>query len=291
MNAKLTQKMHALCRYIREHADTPLTLAALSQRAHLSPFHLQRSFKAAVGMTPKEYLAACRAQAFKRGLRNDNKIAAAVYAAGYGSGSRVYERLNTNLGMTPKQYRAGGAGVAISYITADTALGVLMMAATDRGLCFVQFDNSATKLLAQLRDEYPQAAIAAAHAKQAPAFKKWMQLLRGYIDGKVTRLDLPLDVRGTAFQLLVWRYLQSIPYGSVQSYSEVAAGIGKRSAVRAVASACAANNVAMLIPCHRVIRGDGSLGGYRWGLARKRVLLDKERSTFRAAAANESQRQ
>jgi AraC family transcriptional regulator of adaptative response/methylated-DNA-[protein]-cysteine methyltransferase len=202
----------------------------------------------------------------------------AIHEAGYGSSSRMYEKVDTQLGMTPQQYRKGGAGVEISYAFAETPMGLLMMGATDRGICFVQFADSRRELEDMLAQEYPAAHRAPMSKPPSSEFQAWMTALTNHLAGRLPHLDLPLDVRGTAFQLKVWRYLQSIPYGSVQSYGEVAAGIKKPTAVRAVASACAGNVAGILIPCHRVIRSNGELGGYRWGLERKRALLDQERS-------------
>jgi AraC family transcriptional regulator of adaptative response/methylated-DNA-[protein]-cysteine methyltransferase len=270
--------MQELCRYIEAHAHEPLTLATLSRQAHLSPFHLQRSFKEAVGVTPKQYAEACRMRSLKQKLRGSGTVTEAVYDAGFGSGSRVYERVDTRLGMTPSQYRKGGAGVEISYASSPTQLGTMMIGATDRGLCSLQFGDSEARLLAQLAREYPAAKISPMPPQRKGQFADWIRALSQYLAGSTTALDLPLDVRGTAFQMKVWSYLQRIPYGEVQSYSEVAAGIGSPRAVRAVGSACARNEVALVIPCHRVIRGDGGLGGYRWGLHRKRALIERERA-------------
>ena len=271
-------RMQKLCRYIEAHAHEPLTLRALSRLAHVSPFHLQRSFKSVVGVTPKQYAEACRMRSLKEKLRGGGTVTEAVYDAGFGSGSRVYERVDTRLGMTPRQYRKGGAGVEISYASSPTPLGTMMIAATDRGLCSLQFGESEAELRARLVEEYPAARLSPMPPERKGQFAGWMRALSKYLAGSSTTLDLPLDVRGTAFQMKVWSYLQRIPYGEVQSYSEVAAGIGRPRAVRAVGSACARNEVALVIPCHRVIRGDGGLGGYRWGLHRKRTLIERERA-------------
>jgi len=271
-------KIRELCRYIESHPDDPHDLAELAARAGLSRFHLQRSFKAAVGLTPKQYVDACRVRKLKQSLRGAKDVAEAVYDAGFGSSSRVYERADTRLGMTPNQYRRGGSGVAITYATAQSPVGLMMIGATDRGLCFVQFGDSEDALLTALKREYPAATIAEMGAPHPPEFDKWMDALLKHLSGNEPRLALPLDIQATAFQMRVWNYLQSIPYGEVQAYGEVAAGIGQPSAVRAVARACASNTVAIAIPCHRVIRGTGELGGYRWGIARKRALIDLERS-------------
>jgi AraC family transcriptional regulator of adaptative response/methylated-DNA-[protein]-cysteine methyltransferase len=237
-----------------------------------------RRFKQVMGITPGEYAEALRMRRLKGALRESEDVTAAVYDAGFGSSSRVYERADTRLGMTPLQYRRGGQGVAITYATSPSALGLLAIGATDRGLCFVQFGQSEEDLSAALRREYPAAQIVPMEQPHPPEFARWIAALDEHLAGNRPRLDLPLDIRATAFQMRVWNYLQSIPYGEVQSYGEVAAGIGKPSAVRAVARACASNTVALAIPCHRVIRGTGELGGYRWGLARKRALIDRERA-------------
>lgn len=273
-----TARIESLCRYIEEHADQALSLEDLSRRAHLSVFHLQRRFKAVTGLTPRQYVEACRLRALRTQLRDGETVTRAIHDAGFGSASRVYARVASRLGMTPKQYRGGGAGIAISYASDITPLGLLMMGATDRGLCFVQFGSDESVLLAQLRAEYPGAAIAAMDQTMAAEFQRWMQALAAHLAGNQPALHLPLDLRGTAFQMRVWSYLQQIPYGELRSYTEVAEAIGHPRAVRAVASACAANRVALLVPCHRVIRGDGSLGGYKWGLERKRVLIEQERA-------------
>jgi AraC family transcriptional regulator of adaptative response/methylated-DNA-[protein]-cysteine methyltransferase len=274
---RATAQVRDLCRYIEAHPDEAPGLKELAARAGISRFHFQRSFKAIAGVTPKEYVEACRVRKLKGSLRESKDVTEAVYDAGFGSSSRVYERADTRLGMTPMQYRRGGQGVAITYASAMTPLGILMIGATDRGICFVQFGQSEEELGAGLRREYPQAQIAPMTKPHAPEFEKWIAALTKHLAGNQPRLDLPLDIRATAFQMRVWNYLQSSPYGEVQSYGEVAAGIGKASAVRAVARACASNTVALAIPCHRVIRGTGELGGYRWGLERKRALIDLER--------------
>lgn len=278
----------SLCRHIETlvkdgRGQSQLTLQALSRHGHLSPFHLQRRFKAALGVTPRQYAEAYRLQMFRSLLRAQTPITQAIHAAGFGSTSRVYERAAMQLGMTPRQYRAGGAGFEISYASTLCPLGMLMMAATDRGLCFVQFAEVEAQLLDMLRCEYPRARLRPMSDAARPAFDAWMLALGAYLDGSCRDLDLPLDLCGTAFQMRVWRYLQQIPYGETKSYRQVAQAIGVPGAVRAVGGACAANKVALLVPCHRVIRGDGGLGGYRWGLARKRALLDKERARYRVA--------
>jgi AraC family transcriptional regulator of adaptative response/methylated-DNA-[protein]-cysteine methyltransferase len=269
--------MQAMAHYITAHAEESLPLARLADQAGMSPFHFQRAFKAALGISPREVQAAARMARFKAALRGGGEVLGAAFDAGYGSTSRVYEAVDGGLGMTPSAYRAGGAGEVITYTVRKTALGPLMMAATPRGVCFVQFGEDAAALLAQLEREFPKAALApAGPAAQAP-LDAWMDALAAHLAEASPRPDLPLDLIGTAFQIRVWRFLLSVKPGDVVSYSELAAGAGSPRAVRAAASACAANRIALLIPCHRALRADGSLGGYRWGLERKRALLDAER--------------
>ncbi len=272
-------RIRKACELIARNADQPLSLKRIASDVGMSPFHFQRRFKAIVGLTPKELQEAERVRRFKTGLKSGSSVTAAIYDAGFGSSSRVYERVDTRLGMTPLQYRQGGRGLAISHAASRTPLGCLMIGATDRGICFIQFGDSEKELERQLVAEYPRAAHAPMPPAHAATFATWMRALSAYLEGGTRALDLPLDVRGTAFQMRVWRYLQTIPYGEVQSYSEVARGIGRPTAARAVAQACAHNAIALAIPCHRVIRGNGELGGYRWGLARKRTLIDRERAT------------
>ena len=273
--------MHEICRYIEKHYQQRLTLALLAEQAGMSPSHFQRSFKAAVGMSPKKYQDGCRIRMFKDSLKShlkpEGNITQAMHSSGYESSSRLYEKIDTHMGMTPGTYRRGGADELISYASAETVLGPVMIGATDRGICFLQFDDADDRLLAQLNLEYPKASFQPMPIETQPQFDQWIAQLNEFLEGKARVLDLPMDIRGTAFQCMVWDYLVSIPSGTLQSYTEVANGIGKPKAVRAVASACANNKIAITIPCHRVIRGDGSLAGYKWGLARKRSLIDLER--------------
>lgn len=272
------ERIRQLCEYIRANSGNgePLSLEHLSRQAGVSPFHLQRTFKAAVGVTPKQFLERCRLEALKTKLRESDSVTAAVYDAGFGSSSRVYERSDSQLGMTPRAYREGAKGLTISYATVETRLGQLMLGATTRGLCFLQFGDSADQLLEMLREEYPAAMLRAMPAPYPEQFELWMESLSRYMRGEQVNFDLPVDVQATAFQMKVWMYLRSIPHGTTESYAKVAAATGDPKATRAVARACASNPVAIVIPCHRVIRGDGDLGGYRWGLERKQALLDNE---------------
>lgn len=274
----INKVVHDLARQIDANPEQTFRLSQLAKRAGYSPFYLQRNFKAIIGSTPKEYQTAARLRTLKNELRRDAPVSDAIYQAGFGSGSRVYEKADGQLGMTPSEYRSGGKGLTISYASGRTPLGLLMIGATDRGICFLQFGDRDEELQAELARQFSAAAIKPMPATHAQEFESWMAALNRHLRGLEPRLDLPLDVRGTAFQLIVWRYLQKVPYGEVRSYSEVAAAIGKPKAVRAVARACASNSVALLIPCHRVVRGTGELGGYRWGMQRKRVLLDTERA-------------
>jgi AraC family transcriptional regulator of adaptative response/methylated-DNA-[protein]-cysteine methyltransferase len=269
--------MQAMARYIADHAEDALPLAHLADQAGMSPSHFQRAFKAVLGVSPREYQSARRLARFKLALREGEGVLEAGLDAGFGSTSRIYDMADGSLGMTPSAYRAGGAGEHIVHATRETTLGPLMMAATRRGVCFVQFGESAEALLAQLAAEFPKAALLPAALAAAAPLDDWMAALAAHFEQAAPRPDLPLDLRGTAFQIRVWRFLLSVKPGDVVSYSEVAAGAEKPRAVRAAASACAANRIALLIPCHRALRADGSLGGYRWGLERKRALLDAER--------------
>ncbi len=271
-------KLVEVARYIQSHADERLTLGELAERACLSPSRFQRVFKAAFGVSPKVYQDAIRMQRFRGALKDGDDVTSAIFSAGFGSVSRIYGEEVRNLGMTPKAYRSGGEGELIAYVCRDTALGPTMMAATSRGVCFVQFGKNRETLVEQLRAEFPKARLVASAAQDDPALDAWVQALDEHVSQGKPRPDLPLDLRGTAFQMQVWRFLLSVREGDVLSYGELAAQIGRPKAARAVASACAANRVGILVPCHRVLRGDGNLGGYRWGPERKRALLDAERS-------------
>ena len=270
-------KLVKIARYIEAHAEEQLTLETLAKKSGLSPSRFQRVFKSTFGVSPKAYQDSVRMKRFKSALREGDDITEAIFSAGFGSVSRIYGEQLHNIGMTPKAYRSGGAGETITHVCRDTALGAMMMAATERGVCFVQFEKNKKALLDQLRAEFPNAKLIASKAQDSPELDAWIEALDAHISQGAPRPDLPLDLRGTAFQMKVWRFLLSVPEGDVLSYGELAAHIDRPKAVRAVASACAANRVGVLVPCHRVLRGDGSLGGYRWGLDRKRALLDAER--------------
>jgi len=277
-NDKTLQKFIELARYIADHADERLTLERLARRVHLSPSRMQRVFRSTFGVSPKKFQQAARSDRFKALLRDGSDITEAIFASGFGSTSRVYERSTHSIGMTPKAYRAGGQGETLTWACRETALGPIMMAATDRGVCFAQFGDDCEPLLEQLRSEFPQAELQAYDGAGSAQLERWIEALNDYIQNRQPRPEVPLDLRGTAFQIKVWEFLLSLQDGDVISYAELARGIDKPRAVRAAASACAANRVAVLVPCHRILRGDGGLGGYRWGLARKRALLDAERA-------------
>ena len=273
--------IQAMCRYIEDNYQQRLTLNDLAKQAGLSPSHFQRIFKQVVGMSPKKYQDAWRMNKFKSQLKSGEDITDAIHNVGYESSSRIYEKLDTHMGMTPTSYRKGGDKVQISYASQKTSLGIVMVGATDRGICFLQFDDEVKPLLEQLKLEYPKAEVIPMPKNSQLMFKQWMDSLNQYLEGQVNLSKLPLDIFGTAFQKMVWEYLITIPAGELKSYKEVADAIGKPSAFRAVASACGNNKIAIAIPCHRVIRGDGSLAGFKWGLPRKRTLIDLERKRER----------
>jgi AraC family transcriptional regulator of adaptative response/methylated-DNA-[protein]-cysteine methyltransferase len=284
--------MAELAKYIDKHADEPLSLKKLAEQAQLSPAHLQRIFKGALGVSPKAYHDAARLRRLKGALQSGKGVLESITEAGFQSTSRVYGHATRTLGMTPSTYRSGGTGETIAYALRRTALGPLMMAATDRGVCFAQFGASEKSLIGELQGEFPNATVQESDATHSAALDAWIDALDAHITGSAPRPEVPLDLRGTAFQIQVWRFLLGVPDGDVVSYKEVASGVGAPKAVRAAASACAANRVAVLVPCHRVLRSDGGLGGYRWGLERKRVLIEQEhaRRTSRTTAAEDSRR-
>ncbi len=277
-NSKTLPKLVELARYIAANADEQLTLQKLAACVHLSPSRFQRVFKSVFGVSPKKFQQAARSEQFKALLRSGTDITDAIYAAGYGSNSRVYGQTMHNIGMTPKRYRAGGKGETLNWACGNTTLGPILMAATDRGVCFAQFGRDCGALLQRLRSEFPQAELVRYQPASSLQLDEWIDALDAYIRNKQPSPELPLDLKGTAFQVKVWEFLLSLEDGDVISYADLAKGIGKPKAVRAAASACAANRIAVLVPCHRILRGDGGLGGYRWGLERKRALLDAERA-------------
>jgi len=235
---------------------------------------LARAFKRVLGITPRAYAAAHRTARFKQELKRRKHVSPALYEAGYSSTSRVYEHAHEQLGMTPATYARGGAGVGIAYVTVPTSLGRLLVAATERGVCRIALGDDAAVLEAELIAEFPAARVIEDKSGKLTA---WVSAILAYLDGREPDLELPLDIRATAFQRRVWQELRQIPFGETRTYAEVAQAIGQPKATRAVAQACATNPVALVIPCHRVVREDGDLGGYRWGMERKRALLKRER--------------
>jgi AraC family transcriptional regulator, regulatory protein of adaptative response / methylated-DNA-[protein]-cysteine methyltransferase len=270
-----SDNVKAICRFIEQHLDEPLTLDRLGKEFDQSPFHLQRRFRAVVGITPREYADSCRLRTLKRNLQAGDSVTRAMYDAGYGSSSRLYERTASQLGMTPDKYRRGAIAATIRYTLTDSPLGRMLIAATDRGICAIQFARTDGELIEGLKREFPFAM----RKTDDGGLKSWVSALLHHMRGKDQDSALPLDIRATAFQRRVWAYLQSIPFGETKSYSQVAKAIGEPSACRAVARACATNPVAVAIPCHRVVREDGSMGGYRWGIERKKALLEMEQSS------------
>ena len=276
--------IHRLCHFIRREATTgeKLTLQVLADESGLEVPKLRRLFKQVVGMTPRQYIESCRFETLKEGLRQGAEVTRAIYDAGFASPSRVYEQIDEKLGMHPSTYRRGGEGAEISYTIADSQLGRLLIAGTDRGLCFVAFGDDDDRLVEELRQEFPKAEIESANG-DTPLLRESLDALERHLSGQHPELDLPLDVRATAFQAKVWRYLQSIPYGETRTYTDIARALGKPKAARAVGAACGSNPVSLAIPCHRVLRSSGHLAGYRWGLERKQALIEQER-TVKASA-------
>src|SRR2546430_9623287 len=265
-----------ICHAIDEHDEEPQTLKTLSEQNGVSAHHLQRTFKEVMGISPRLYAESKRLNQFNSQVKNGASVTDAMYNAGYGSSRSLYEQSGTRLGMTPATYGRGGRGMRISYTTAACTLGRLLVAATQRGICSVALGDSDAQLLSALFAEYPNAAIDSRDTSISPALNLWLNDVLEHLEGKTPRLDLPVDLQATAFQLRVWEVLRRIPFGTTRSYQEIAQAICPPKAVRAVARACASNHAALIIPCHRVIRGDKSLGGYRWGLERKEKILEGE---------------
>jgi AraC family transcriptional regulator of adaptative response/methylated-DNA-[protein]-cysteine methyltransferase len=270
------EKVRQACALL-EASDESLSLAALADRIGGSPYHLQRNFKRLAGVTPREYAEACRLRKVRGELRSGRDVTTAMVDAGYGSSSRFYERAAPKLGMSPSEYRRGGAGMTIAYAILDAPhadLGRLLVAATPRGICAVSMGSSDRTLVDALAREYPAATV----VSDPGALSQWSRTILAHIAGRQPRLDLPLDIQATAFQWQVWQALAAIPRGETRTYSEVAATIGRPGSARAVARACASNRVALAIPCHRVVPAGGGVGGYRWGAQRKKTLLARERA-------------
>ena len=266
--------VRAACRQIQDAQDGRPTLDQLASVVGVSAGHLQRIFKRLLGVTPRQFADTCRQDRFKARLKSGWDITDAMYDAGYGSSSRLYEGSSSNLGMTPASYRRGGLGTRIAYITANCPLGLLLVAATQDGICAVKLGDSENDLESNLRAEFPQAEL----RRDNPVLGEWVADLVQHLEGNLATLDLPVDVQATAFQRRVWEYLRTIPYGETRTYQQIAAELGSPGGARAVGRACATNPVAVVVPCHRVLRSDGNLGGYRWGVERKQALLEQERS-------------
>jgi AraC family transcriptional regulator of adaptative response/methylated-DNA-[protein]-cysteine methyltransferase len=268
-----SELVQRICRLLDANVAENPDLAFLGRQVQVSPSHLQRVFKKLLGISPRRYLAARRADRFKAGVKQGRSVTEAMYDAGYGSSSRLYEKAAGQLGMTPATYRKGGKGMNIGYAIAESPLGWLLVAATARGVCWVKLGDDREQLADRLRDEFPRAEI----RRDDEHLHLQVQVLLECLAGQAPHTDLPLDVQGTAFQMRVWEELRRIPRGQTVTYKELAARIGRPRAYRAVANACAGNPVSVLTPCHRVVREDGGLGGYACGVERKRVLLEKER--------------
>ncbi|MGH6955007.1 MAG: bifunctional DNA-binding transcriptional regulator/O6-methylguanine-DNA methyltransferase Ada [Alphaproteobacteria bacterium] len=263
-----------VCAHIDSAPEEKPTLEALGAVVDRSPFYLQRVFKRVMGITPQQYTSQRRLERLKGLLKGGDQVTGALYEAGYGSSSRLYERAPSELGMTPAAYRRGGEGVRIRYALAPCSLGRVLVAATERGIAFVGFGERDRELVRALEEEYPGAGFVPNDA----ALGHELARVAAALDGGASTLDLPLDVRATAFERRVYQELRAIPAGETRTYGEIAASIGRPGAARAVGSACAKNPVSLVVPCHRVVRSDGGLGGYRWGIARKKALIARERS-------------
>jgi AraC family transcriptional regulator of adaptative response/methylated-DNA-[protein]-cysteine methyltransferase len=272
-SARDAARVAAACRRI-EQAESPPPLAALAREAGLSPHHFHRVFKAVTGLTPKAYAQAHRGKALRAALaRPGATVVGAAFDAGFNAASRFYDSAETLLGMKPAQYRDGGVQARIAFAIAACSLGALLVARSQRGLCAIALGDDPEALLRELQDRFPRAELVGGDA----AFEQLVAQVVGFVEAPRLGLDLPLDIRGTAFQQRVWDALRKVPAGETVSYAEIAARIGSPKAVRAVAQACAANVLAVAIPCHRVVRSDGGVSGYRWGVARKQALLARER--------------
>ena len=275
-----TDLVRKVCEYIQDRPEGPdqsgsvPTLAELGRAVGSSPSHLQRVFKEATGVTPRQYASAWRLDRFKAMIKNGQDISTALYEAGFGSPSRLYETSTEQMGMSPGAYRRGGIGMNIYHTVVPCPMGRLLVAATDQGVCSVKLGNSDPALEENLMAEFPSAN----HQLDGGPLAIWAAEILSYLDGEKTGLNLPLDIQATAFQQQVWRMLRTIPYGETRTYQQVAQALGKDGSSRAVGTACGANPVALVIPCHRVLRKDGGLGGYSWGLERKQSLLDMERA-------------
>jgi len=261
------------CRLIEEHLEENLTLERLGEILNVNKFHLQKVFKKQVGVSPRKYAEIHRVKKFKALLKEGESVTDAIYEAGFNSSSRLYEKSNAQLGMTPKAYRKGGEGMKINYTITECSLGLLLVAATEKGLCSIMLADDERELEDNLKKEFSKAEI----TKDESALRDWVKELSLHLEGHKPKIVLPLDVQATAFQQKVWEALRQIPYGETRSYTDIAKIINQPTASRAVARACATNPVAVVTPCHRVVRENGELSGYRWGIERKKKLLEQEK--------------
>ncbi len=276
-NPEQIAAMHRVCRHIEKNLESSLSLAALGAHASLSPAHLQRLFKRVTGITPRQYADACRMGRFKTRLKEQRTIAMAMYEVGFSSSSRLYERVGPQLGMTPAAYQHGGRHARIHFTLVPSALGLLLLAGTQRGICAVSLGDDEAELERFLHEEFPAARI----ERDDDVLHGWAAEIVAHLAGQRPHLDLPIDVQATAFQWRVWQELCRIPYGETRTYAEIAKSLGQPTAARAVARACATNPVSIVVPCHRVVREDGNLAGYRWGIERKQKLIKQEGETKR----------
>lgn len=278
------ETIERVCRLI-EQSETALNLDELAQHAAMSRFHFQRTFKKIVGITPKQFQQALRQQRTKHALQIEHRVTDAIYTGGFNSAGHFYASADKMLGMKAQQFQRGGTDVTIRYGAVSCALGVLLLAATSKGICRIDIGDSAANLIAALRQYFPHAQLEPMDAQ----IERWLRELVQFIERPHVALQLPLDIQGTAFQRQVWQALQDIPFGTTASYTDIAERIGKPTAARAVATACASNTLALAIPCHRVIRGNGDLAGYRWGVERKRELLQREAEQRRSSVEHDAQ--
>jgi len=275
-NVRLSSQVESIdriCKYIDANLDRKLTLSNLSAHTGMSPYHLQRTFKRVVGISPREYVEARRLEEVKRSLRNGETVSKALYGAGFSSRSRLYEKVSNLFGTSPGTFRRGGLGLRIEYAIVDSPLGRLLIGVTERGICAVCMGDSDAAVEAALSKDYPSAQL----HRNDDAMLEWVTAFLNYFSGQRFNFDLPVDVQATAFQWRVWKEIQSVPYGSTTTYGKIASTLGAPQAARAVARACATNPVSLVVPCHRVIGKDGGLRGYRWGKKRKQALLLLER--------------
>ncbi len=275
-NQPLKSKILQVAQYIEDNAAEVLSLELLAEQFDLSPFYLQRKFKTEMGVSPKQLQNAIRIQRLKQALKDQDDVSGAIYEAGFGSSSRVYEQVNKSLGMTPSSYKEGGKNKEITFALRKTSFGHIIMAATARGVCFVHFGESFAVLVQALNEEFPHASVTSTPECMTDELDLWIAALELHLTQNGPTPELPLHLHGTAFQLKVWQFLTSIKEGEQVTYKDVAEGIEAPTSFRAAANACGKNNVAILVPCHRVLRGDGGLGGYRWGEERKKSLLAME---------------